>query len=174
MTIRPVVYIAGPITNGDTLAHIGNAMRWANKLFRMGFAPVVPHLNCYIHAVLPLTHAEWLEWDIAMLRRCDAVFRFGLDTPSSGADEEQDAATMSGIPVFTDIAVLSAWGRKQALQCECGATYTGDGFVCNRCAQPVCRECQKFTGCYAGICIECEAARNLEQQRSDDEEEADH
>ena len=69
---------------------------------------------------------------------------------------------------------LIAWGRKQTLRCECGAAYTGDGFVCDICAQPVCRECQKFTGCYAGICIECEAARNLEQQRSDDEEEADH
>jgi hypothetical protein len=51
----------------------------------------------------------WLEGDLAMLRKCDALFMVPGWAKSTGAIAERDEAFRCHIPVFDDFGLLCAW-----------------------------------------------------------------
>ena len=96
---RPLVYLAGPYTNPDPVHNTHNTIKHATRLYESGlYVPVVPHLSLLWHLVEPRPIDFWYQYDLAILARCDAVYR--LQGPSVGADAEVKAAIAAHIPVF--------------------------------------------------------------------------
>jgi hypothetical protein len=101
--MRPVIYIAGPITKGNKhiWEHVRDALIYADDLFDMGFAPIVPQLTVYwataTDRAAARRHADWIDMDFALVRSSDALFR--VRGPSDGADQEVAFAMGDGTPV---------------------------------------------------------------------------
>ena len=119
MTLPKVVYVAGPFRCASTHApgqqdhwgihhNIMNAMAYALEIWRMGAAAVCPHGNtfCFQNAA---PDDVWLTGDLAILRKCDAVYMLPTWQQSSGARAERDFAVNEGVPVFYDLGELGAW-----------------------------------------------------------------
>ena len=103
-----LVYVAGPYSTGDTTENIANAVRAGLAIMRAGHSPFVPHAHTHIMAMFEVhDHEEWLAIDIALLSRCDALFRLPGESP--GAKQEIAFADESGIPVFTCMDDLLVW-----------------------------------------------------------------
>jgi len=95
----PVVYIAGPITKPDPIANTNQAVLISDDLYsRKVCVPLIPHMNIVWHLITPHPNAYWYEYDLHLLKRCDALLR--LHGESVGADLEIVAAELSKIPVF--------------------------------------------------------------------------
>ncbi len=103
-----VIYIAGPFraaNSWDMEQNIRRAEELALEAWRLGFAVVCPHTNTrFFHGAAE--DSIWLDGDIEIMRRCDAV----LFTPdwerSSGARAEHEAANAVGLPVFFSLSAL--------------------------------------------------------------------
>lgn len=98
MLDKPLVYIAGPITHGDTIANCALAVDVHLQLMDAGYPSICPHLSLLSHFKSTRTHEQWLELDFALLRRCDVVVR--LPGESEGSDREVEFAESIGIPVI--------------------------------------------------------------------------
>lgn len=121
--LRKLVYIAGPIRKGDIVNNVANAFDAFHALKDAGFAPVCPHLSCFLgdgrtfklnHNQWPavaevpgVTIDEWMEIDLSIVAKCDAVFR--LPGESVGADKEVEFAKANRIPVYfsTDVSLFA-------------------------------------------------------------------
>jgi hypothetical protein len=109
---RPLVYVAGPYTRPDPVQNTHDVIAFASALVDEGLVtPVVPHLTLLWHLVDPRPLDFWYEYDVAILARCDALFR--LPGESTGADKEVDYARAHGLAVFTDHAELNDWASDQ-------------------------------------------------------------
>ena len=98
------VYIAGPMTLGDTGANVTRGMEAAHRLMDHGLSPLCPHLTHFLHIMRPRPYQEWVESDFPWLEVSDAVLR--LPGESKGADKEEELAGEWGIPVFIDEELL--------------------------------------------------------------------
>jgi hypothetical protein len=105
------VYVAGPITKGNTMHNIYKAIKAGDELLELGFAPFIPHVTCLWDIVSPHTYEQWCKWDNEWLKQCQAVLR--IPGESVGADAECELAAQLGIPVFTTFPTLVAWARTQ-------------------------------------------------------------
>lgn len=103
----PVDYVAGPYT-GDQAANVRAAIDTADKLAEHGMAPIVPHLSHFWDLVHPRPYEDWLRIDLAIVGRCDALYRMP-DAPSPGADLEVKYALTQGVPVLYTFAGLHLW-----------------------------------------------------------------
>lgn len=111
MKIMPVIYVAGPFRgktpNNFWQIHqnIYDAAQIGLKIWEMGGAVIVPHLNTspYQNA---LPDNVWLEGDLCILDRCDAIFMLPTWKSSLGATEERNYAIAAGIPVFDDLGKI--------------------------------------------------------------------
>lgn len=101
-----VVYIAGPYSRPDPCENTYEAIRLADELLDV-CVPLVPHLSHFWHTMSPKPYETWLEIDLVLMARCDAVLRFG--GASAGADAEVVAALAAGQPVFYSAADLREW-----------------------------------------------------------------
>lgn len=99
-----LVYIAGPISS-DPLGGTRNAILAAAQLRAMGFGFICPHLSVLMEMVSPQGYASWMELDLELVGRADAVLR--LPGESSGADDEVNHAYKIGIPVYRDLRQLA-------------------------------------------------------------------
>ena len=105
---RKLVYVAGPYTNPDPVENTHRACQIGKRLIESGVVwPVVPHQSLLFHVIAPFPYQTWLDLDIAIMERCDAVLRFSGE--SSGADAEVAEALRQGIPVFYDESEVVAW-----------------------------------------------------------------
>lgn len=110
--MRARIYVAGPITLGDTEHNITRAEVAGLALMKAGFAPHVPHLWYRAHNVGEANHDSleaWLAVDLPWVFMSDAVVR--LPGASAGADRETALAEEYGIPVYrgdTDEAAVQA------------------------------------------------------------------
>lgn len=101
------VYVAGPISKGDLNHNINQARDAGMRLMRAGFAPLVPHLTCYmggdVPEVLPngTTAEDWYGIDLPWVAVADAVLR--LPGESAGADLEVNFARYHFIPVYESV-----------------------------------------------------------------------
>lgn len=112
-----VVYIAGPFraTNPDgtndawrTQQHIMKAMALALDVWKLGHAAVCPHANTMFFQNAAADNV-WLDGDLEMLRRCDAVLMVEGFENSKGATAEAVEAMKEGIPAFTTLDELRSW-----------------------------------------------------------------
>ena len=97
------VYVAGPITKGNTLLNIRNAMTVGTELITRGYVPYIPH-NDFIQYMLDpkaLDYETILDQDLAWVERCDALLRLPGDSP--GADREVAHALKHGLAVAKHI-----------------------------------------------------------------------
>lgn len=109
--MTPLVYIASPYTHPDPVENTHHVLKLATELYECcDCIPVVPHLTLLWNLVTPRPVDFWYGYDLAVMCRCDAVYRTG--GTSVGADREVEIAGRNGIPVFTDRAALVEWIRK--------------------------------------------------------------
>jgi hypothetical protein len=94
------------MTIGDVAENVRRAIDYGEHFRRRGFAVYVPHLGYYWP--FGWTYEEWMQHDFIWLAKCDVVFRVAGE--SSGADREVGFAMARGIPVFTSLGDLEAWG----------------------------------------------------------------
>ena len=111
--MRAKIYIAGPYTKGDVALNVRNAIKTANELADLSFAPFVPHFTHFWHMLYPRPYEFWLELDNEFLPYCDAVLR--IPGESDGADKEVALAKTLGLPVFYGIETLDAHFPKTRL-----------------------------------------------------------
>jgi nucleoside 2-deoxyribosyltransferase len=107
-----VVYIAGPFRGPsawDIEENIRRAERLALEVWRTGKAAALcPHTNTRFFQNAAPDHV-WLDGDLELLRRCDAVLMTPDWTRSSGARAEQEFAVVHNIPVFYTLVALMEW-----------------------------------------------------------------
>lgn len=101
MTDRPWVYIAGPYSQGDPVTNTRAACEAGDRVWAVGFMPVVPHSNLIWHAMHPKPVAFWYDYDLHLLRRCEHLIRLPGDSP--GADVECTKAIEWQIPCYLGV-----------------------------------------------------------------------
>lgn len=111
-----VVYIAGPFRGPSAWAieqNIRRAEALALEVWAAGLVALCPHTNTrFFQGALP--DEVWLQGDLELLRRCDAVLLVEGWEQSVGAQAEKTAAEARGIPIFyacTDL-VAAAWAER--------------------------------------------------------------
>lgn len=106
-----VVYIAGPFRASNAWeieCNIRRAEGLALEVWRLGCAAICPHTNTRFFQGAADDNV-WLEGDIEILKRCDAVITAPMWMDSRGAIAEIVVANASGIPVFHTIDDLIRW-----------------------------------------------------------------
>ena len=113
-----VVYVAGRYkapTEWEIFRNIMAARSVAMDVWRMGAVALCPHLNTmlfggYVYPFDPNRDRNvWLEGDMELLRRCDAVVTvYGWESSEGASDEVKLAAKLT-IPVFHDTERLREW-----------------------------------------------------------------
>lgn len=104
MTVR--VYVAGPYS-ADPERCTADAVRAADELLRLGYAPLVPHLK---HPWITWTahgYETWMRLDLAWVEAADVLLR--LPGASPGADREVEHARAHGVPVVGSVEHLIDW-----------------------------------------------------------------
>jgi hypothetical protein len=104
--LRPVVYISGPVTKGNRNWNVYQGFEAQRELTDAGFAPINPIASTTYPFAWEegFPHGVWMEVDLALVARADAVLRLPGD--SKGADEECMFADLRGIPVYGSVADL--------------------------------------------------------------------
>lgn len=101
-----LVYVAGPFrgkNHWEVECNIRRAEALSLEVWRSGVAVICPHTNTRFFDGAA-DDRVWLEGDLEILKRCDAVV-VTLDWErSSGARAEVDLAKTLGLPVFTSNA----------------------------------------------------------------------
>lgn len=123
----PVVYVAGPYRGPHAWAieeNIRRAERLALDVWRLGAAALCPHTNTR-HYQGAADDALWLEGDLAMLAKCDALIVTDDWQRSSGARAEVAFAEARGIPVCLTLDDLACWinARERDLGAEIANGY---------------------------------------------------
>ena len=98
---RPVIYVAGYFS-ANPMHGTANAAFWFKSLVARGWLPVIPHVNILIDMLEPNTPEFWYEYDLGLLRRCDAIYVCpdSLTAESTGVTREVAYAAKHGIPVY--------------------------------------------------------------------------
>lgn len=106
-----LVFVSGPYradTEYGAHSHIQAAEKVALEVWKLGAACCCPHKNtAYFAGALP--DQTWLEGDLEILARCDAVMLMDKWMESEGARAEQRRAGELCIPVFTELHLLGEW-----------------------------------------------------------------
>jgi hypothetical protein len=109
-----VIYIAGPfrskkntIDQWEQTQNIRRAEALALEVWRAGHIAICPHLNT-LHFQGCLPDEVWLEGDLEIVRRCDAVLLTEGWRNSAGARREVEEARRHGKAVAADLVILLA------------------------------------------------------------------
>lgn len=106
-----VIYVAGPFRASNAWEielNVRRAEETALEVWRMGAAAICPHTNTRFFQGAA-ADSVWLEGDLEILRRCDAVLMVRGWRRSRGAAAERSLALDLGIPVFEGTNELSDW-----------------------------------------------------------------
>lgn len=112
---KKVIYIAGPYRASKQYMQF-NRIMWMREfgilIWQDGGVPIVPLLNTFgMDGVL--THDQFIEGDLEIVRRCDALLLIGDWHFSAGCRLERDAAIEAGLPIFTTMAQVRDFIRKE-------------------------------------------------------------
>ena len=135
----PLVYIAAPYSQSDPVANTHHVLSLADALLDAGAVPVVPHLTLLWQLVSPKPYEHWLQYDVHLLLRCDALLR--VPGHSDGATREAGLAYDAGLDVLLPASsdpsecarIVKDWNelRSNAVQCH----------ECEDFAEPQCHDC---------------------------------
>ena len=112
---RVLVYIAGPYRNEkecEVFTNIMEARRVAIALWKGGFIPICPHLNTFFFNGIVKSPKVFIDGDLEIVRRCDAMVMLDGWQYSEGAFEENELAHELGMPIFD----LDGMGSYSAIQ----------------------------------------------------------
>lgn len=117
--MRRLIYISGPISDGgratgpQRLRNVDGAIDYAVDLIERGFGIICPQLTEFIErrSGRRFDHSVWMEIDLPIVERCDAVLR--LPGESKGSDIEVNHAREIGIPVLFSVAELEEWRKAE-------------------------------------------------------------
>jgi nucleoside 2-deoxyribosyltransferase len=97
----PLIYISGPYTNGVIAKNIDEAEAVAVQLMRNGFDVICPHKNtAFYEKYEDIPYKKFIEMDLNILERCDAIYMMPTWRNSKGAMIEMQHALDKGIPVI--------------------------------------------------------------------------
>lgn len=105
-----VIYVAGPFRGKDSWEMENNIRRaeaLALEAWKLGAAVICPHSNTRFFQGAAPDHI-WLDGDLAILGKCDAILMTPDWERSSGARAECAHAKAHGIPVLLTLEDL-AW-----------------------------------------------------------------
>jgi len=100
-----LIFISGPFRGKDhwvVAQNVRKSEELAWKVWELGHAAISPHANT-AHFQDSLPDRIWLEGDLEILKRCDAVLLCGNWQSSSGTLAEIEFANSNNIPIFSDI-----------------------------------------------------------------------
>ena len=93
------VYVAGPVSKGNWMHNLRDALDAGEELISAGFLPIIPHTLMLIELVHPHNYKVMLyRLTLPMIARSDYVLR--IPGESYGADIEDKFAKSRGIPVY--------------------------------------------------------------------------
>jgi len=102
-----IIYVAGPYTSAlpyEIDQHILNAEKVALALISWGFTVLTPHKNNSNYeryeGLLNLNNDYWVQSDLMILARCDAICMLPDWKKSGGAKVEHTQAQQAQIPIF--------------------------------------------------------------------------
>ena len=99
-----VVYVAGPYRSKEGIngicKNIDAAKQVSRELWGMGLAVVCPHTNSALMDGPDLDDSVFLDGDLEILARCDAIIMIANWESSSGACNEREFAIQEGLEVF--------------------------------------------------------------------------
>lgn len=112
-----LVYISSPFTQGDTLLNVRCSIDAFNTLLDSGeCVPISPlSMTSMAHVVQPRSYDAWMDYDLALLSRCDAVLVIDavygdyVQSESKGVAIEEAFASERNIPTFYSLEQLEAW-----------------------------------------------------------------
>ena len=97
-----VIYVAGCYRADDINGVLGNiikAREASRKLWLRGWAVICPHLNsCFMDGTD--TDKIFLDGDLEILRRCDAIYMLNGWEKSTGAKNELKEAGKNGLEII--------------------------------------------------------------------------
>lgn len=111
-----VVYVAGPFRGPNSWAieqNIRRAEELSLEVWRMGVAAICPHTNTRFFQGAA-EDKVWLEGDLEILKRCDALILVPGWENSSGTQAEVAQAKASGQPIFSNTGELFQWLASQS------------------------------------------------------------
>jgi len=100
--MKKVIYISGAYRNktiSGTFQNIMNARDGAVRLWNEKWIVICPHLNTFLMDGL-CPDSVWLDGDLEILRRCDAIFMLQNWETSKGANEELALAKKLGLEII--------------------------------------------------------------------------
>lgn len=101
-----VIYISSAYTLGDIAENVRAQLDASDTLIELGFCPIAPLLSHYQQIYKPRSWYEWMDVDMELVSRCDALLR--LPGKSTGADTEVSLAKKLKIPVYYDIGHMKS------------------------------------------------------------------
>ncbi len=100
-----IIYVAGAYrakTEWGLIQNIRKAEQAAIKLWQEGWAVICPHKNtAHFGGLCP--DNTWLDGDLEMLKRCDAIYMLRGWEKSKGATAEHQLAIKMGLEVYFEI-----------------------------------------------------------------------
>ena len=108
-----VIYVAGPY-RAETKAGIGQNIKRAREaamyLWQRGWAVICPHLNsCHMDGIA--SDQTFLQGDLEILKRCDAIYMIQNWWKSEGTRNEHQFALDHGLDVFYQVTTEPEGGR---------------------------------------------------------------
>jgi nucleoside 2-deoxyribosyltransferase len=96
-----LIYLAGPYSS-DPEGNTERAAAIAAELWRAGHAVICPHTNSHLVSEFApeITHRQWLDGDLNMIARVDAMVMMESWRDSKGAVEEHTYASSLGMPIY--------------------------------------------------------------------------
>lgn len=106
-----VIYVAGPYRSDSewqVVQNIRNAEAVSLELWGLGYAVICPHKNT---ALFGGAHPDdvWLQGDLEILRRCDALYRLPAWESSAGTITEVELARTLGLPIIDSLDQARIW-----------------------------------------------------------------
>lgn len=103
-----IVYVSGHYSTGNIAENIQKAREAAIAIWEAGYTALCPHLNtAHFEKDCTCEYEDYMEGDIELLDRCDAIFMLDGWEDSNGAQEEHNHALIEGLPVAYTIEQLN-------------------------------------------------------------------
>lgn len=122
-----LIYVAGPY-RGNVEANVNQARAIAIELWQIGHAVICPHANSYrMDEGTTITNEQFIEGDLLMVARCDALVMTPDWENSTGARAEHAHATRLGLPIYVypDVPGLHPTEIRSPIQAQAFAEVCG-------------------------------------------------